>query len=329
MMTARSRLHGGAQLLYHCRPLRLPISMNDPARATPVAPTIDGRGLAAALCAFVMWGLLPLYLKLLHVVPVMQFTAHRMAWGFMFGLGLLAARGEIGQLLSALSHPPTRNRLCISAALIAINWTIFMWGIANHHVVEVSLGYFINPLLNVALGVVVFRERLNRAQWVAVAIATAGVLYLSWTAGRPPWLSLGVALSFGFYGLVRKVAKVEALPGFTGETLLLLPAAAGYIIWCEATGDGAMSQIGLGLNALLLLGGPLTAIPLVLFAVGARRIPLSTIGLLQYLAPTLQLICAILVFNEPFAGPRVTGFMLIWAALAIYAFDGWLRSRKA
>jgi chloramphenicol-sensitive protein RarD len=330
MMTAGFGLHGGAQLLYHCRPQPSPTSMNDSARATPVAPPVaglDGRGLVAAICAFMTWGLLPLYLKLLQVVPVLQFTAHRMAWGCLFGLGWLIARGEVDQLRSAMADPQTRNRLCISAALIAINWTAFMWGIANHHVVELSLGYFIGPLLNVAMGVLLFRERLNRAQWVAVTIAALGVLYLTWSAGRPPWLSLALALSFGLYGLVRKVAKVEALPGFTGETLILLPIAAGYIIWCEASGPGVMSQMGPGLNVLLLLGGPLTAIPLVLFAVAARRIPLSTIGLLQYIAPTFQLLCAVFAFNEPFTGPRVIGFAMIWSALAIYGFDGWLRSR--
>ncbi len=301
--------------------------MNDPVRAMP-APALDARGLAAALCAFLMWGLLPLYLKLLHAVPVLQFTAHRMVWGCLFGAGLLAARGESAQLRSALADPQTRNRLCLSAALIAINWTLFMWGIATHHVVEVSLGYFIAPLVNVALGVVVFRERLNRTQYLAVVIATAGVLYLSWTTGRPPWLSLGLALSFGVYSLVRKVAKVEALPGFTGETLLLLPGAAGYILWCEFSGAGAMGEIGLGMNALLLLGGPLTAIPLVLFAVGARRIPLSTIGVLQYIAPSFQLLCAVMIFEEPFTGPRVVGFALIWAALAIYGLDSLLANRR-
>lgn len=299
--------------------------MNDPVRAMP-APALDARGLAAALCAFSIWGLLPLYLKLLQAVPVLQFAAHRMVWGCLFGVGLLAAHGESGQLRSALIDPQTRSRLCLSAALIAINWIIFMWGTANHHVVEVSLGYFIGPLVNVALGVVVFRERLNRAQRLAVA-AAAGVLHLAWTTGRPPWLSLGLALSFGLYGLVRKIAKVEALPGFTGETLLLLPGAAGYILWCEFAGAGAMGEIGLGMNALLLLGGPLTAIPLVLFAVGARRIPLSTIGLLQYIAPSLQLLCAVLVFDEPFTGPRVAGFALIWAGLAVYGLDSLLANR--
>lgn len=305
--------------------------MNDSARATslaPASPRLDGRGLAASISAFLIWGLLPLYLKVLQMVPVLQFTAHRLAWGFLFGFGWLLARGEGPLMFRALRDPQTRNKLCMSAALIAINWWIFMWGTANHHVVEVSLGYFIAPLLNVALGVLVFRERLNRAQTLAVTIAALGVIYLTWSAGRPPWLSLWLALSFGLYGLVRKVAKVEALPGFAGETLLLFPIAAAYILWCELSGHGVMTEIGWGLNAMLLLGGPITAIPLVLFAVGARRIPLSTVGLLQYIAPTMQLLTAVFLFHEPFTTARIVGFSMIWAALIIYGMDGLLASRR-
>lgn len=305
--------------------------MNDSSRvasAALAAQRIDGRGFSAAVSAFLIWGLMPLYMKLLQTIPVLQITAHRMAWGCLVGFGWLAARGETQQMWSALANPQTRLRLCASATFIAINWSIFMWGIATAHVVEISLGYFIGPLLNVALGVVCFRERLNRMQWISVVIAAAAVLYLTWTAGRPPWVSIALALSFGLYGLVRKTAKVEALPGFTGETLLLLPFAAGYLIWCEVSGLGAMGQADLGMNLLLLLGGPLTAIPLVLFAVGARRIPLFTVGLLQYIAPSLQLACAVLVFNEPFSGPRVIGFAMIWTALAVFAVDGVLAARR-
>lgn len=305
--------------------------MNDSARASspsPVAPPLDGRGLAASICAFLIGGLLPLYLKVLQIVPVLPLTAHRVAWGFLFGFAWLLVRGEAQLMTRALADPQTRGRLFITAALIAINWGLFMWGTTSHHVVEVSLGYFIAPLLNVALGVVVFRERLNRAQTVAVIIAAAGVVYLTWSAGRPPWLSLWLALSFGLYGLVRKVAKVEALPGFAGETLLLFPFAAGYILWTELSGRGVMMELSWGLNAMLLLGGPITAIPLVLFAVGARRIPLSTVGLLQYIAPTMQLLTAIFLFEESFGTAHVLGFSMIWAALAIYGTDGLLAGRR-
>lgn len=306
--------------------------MNDSSRVATAAPTqaqgIDGRGLSATIVAFLIWGLFPLYMKQLEAVPVLEITAHRMLWGCLCGFGLLAIRGEIDQVWPALADRATRWRLCASATLIAINWSFFMWGIATHHVVEVSLGYFISPLVNVALGVVIFRERLNRMQWLSVAIALGGVLYLTFTAGRPPLVSIALAVSFSLYGLVRKVAKVEALPGFTGETLLLLPIATAYVLWAELSGDGALMNAGFTIDALLIVGGPLTAIPLVLFAVGARRIPLFTVGLLQYIGPSLQLVCAVLVFHEPFTGPRVIGFSMIWAALAVFALDGVLAARR-
>lgn len=305
--------------------------MNDSSRALPLAPAahgIDGRGLGAAISAFLIWGLMPLYMKLLQAVPVMEITAHRMVWGCLCGVGWLAARGELHHVWHALADPQTRAKLGASATLIAINWSLFMWGIASERVVEISLGYFIGPLVNVALGVVLFRERLSGLQWLSVAIATAGVSYLTWMAGQPPWVSLALAGSFSLYGVVRKVAKVEALPGFTGETLLLLPLAAAYVLWYELSGTGAVTTSGLDIGALLLAGGPLTAIPLVLFAVGARRIPLFTIGLLQYIAPSMQLASAVLLFHEPFTGPRVVGFAMIWIALAVFALDGVLWARR-
>ncbi len=298
-------------------------------RATaPSASQTDVRGLSAAAGAFFIWGLLPLYLKLLQSVPVLQVTAHRLAWGCIFAVGWLIVRKELGNVAVALADPRVRWRLFISAALISINWITYVWGIANNRVVETSLGYFINPLVNVVLGVVLLSERLNPVQWLAVGIAAAGVSYLTWSAGQPPWIALMLAFSFGLYGFVRKVVQVDALAGFGAETLLLLPLGLGYLIWCEIAGTGVIAHTGLGTDLLLALGGPLTAIPLVLFAYGARRIPYSTVGLLQYIGPTLQLLLAVLVFREPFEGPRVVGFALIWSALAIYAVDGVWRNRK-
>jgi chloramphenicol-sensitive protein RarD len=301
--------------------------MNLPA-SSPAPKRMDGRGLAAAATAFFIWGLLPLYLKLLQAVPVLQVTAHRLVWGCAFALIWLAIRRELSHVWAALGDPRIRWRLCLSAVLISINWITYVYGIANERVVETSLGYFINPLVNVLLGVVVLSERLNRMQWVAVAIAAAGVSYLTWSAGHPPWIALALASSFGLYGLVRKVVQVDALAGFTSETLVLVPLGIGYLVWCELAGVGSIGHAGASINMLLLLGGPLTAIPLVLFAFGARRIPYSTVGLLQYIGPTIQLILAILVFHEPFSHERAIGFSLIWTALAVYAFDGVWRSRK-
>jgi chloramphenicol-sensitive protein RarD len=240
----------------------------------------------------------------------------------------LRLRGEVGQVRDALRDPTTRWRLCASAMLISINWVTYVYGIASSRVVETSLGYFINPLVNVLLGVLILSERLNPTQWTAVAIASAGVAWLTWTAGHPPWISLTLAFSFGLYGLVRKVIRVDALPGFAAETLLLAPIGVVYILWCEFAGSGVVTTGGIGLYTLLIVGGPVTAIPLVLFAFGARRIPYSTVGLLQYIGPTIQLVLAVFVFGEPFQGPRVAGFVLIWTALAIYAADGLWRARK-
>lgn len=301
--------------------------MNTQANTVPAAQ-MDGRGLAAAAGAFFIWGVLPIYLKWLHAVPVLQVTAHRLTWGCIVAVAWLSARGELVHLWAALKDPRVRARLFLSASLISLNWITYVWGVANDRVVETSLGYFINPLFNVVLGVVALSERLNRAQWSAVALAGFGVAYLTWSAGHPPWLSLVLAFTFGMYGFVRKVIKVDALAGFGAETLLVLPFGIGYLIWCEITGTGAMGHSSLGINTLLVLGGPVTAIPLVLFAYGARRIPYSTVGLLQYIGPTLQLLLGVFAFHEPFGGPRVIGFSLIWSGLAIYALDGIWRTRK-
>jgi chloramphenicol-sensitive protein RarD len=302
---------------------------HDRTTGVPVAPAhLDGRGLAAAATAFVIWGLLPLYLKQLQSVPVLQVTAHRLVWGCLFALAWLAARRDLPRVRDALKERRTRWRLCFSAALISINWITYVWGVANDRVIEASLGYFINPLVNVVLGVVVLSERLNRLQWLAVAIATAGVSYLTWHAGHPPWIALTLAVSFGLYGLVRKVLTVDALAGFGAETLLLLPLGVVYLIWCEIDGTASLGHAGAAIGLLLALGGPLTAIPLVLFAFGARRIPYSTVGLLQYMGPTIQLLLGVLVYREPFSSERAVGFALIWTALALYAIDGVRRARR-
>jgi chloramphenicol-sensitive protein RarD len=259
---------------------------------------------------------------------VLQVTAHRLTWGCLVAFAWLGVRGELGHVRAALADPRVRIRLFFSAALISANWITYVWGVANNRVVETSLGYFINPLFNVVLGVVVLSERLNRAQWSAVALAAFGVAYLTWSAGHPPWISLLLAFTFGMYGFVRKVIQVDALAGFGAETLLLLPFGIGYLIWCEMSGVGVFGHASFGIDSLLILGGPVTAIPLVLFAYGARRIPYSTVGLLQYIGPTLQLLLGVFAFHEPFGGARLVGFSFIWVGLALYALEGFWRSRK-
>ena len=292
------------------------------------APPAAGTGLAAAVGAFVLWGLFPLYLKPLSVVPALEVTAHRIVWCVLLVFAWLAVRGELRTVAEALANPASRRRLVASALLISVNWLVYVWAVTHERTVEASLGYFINPLFNVVLGVLVLGERLNRVQWLAVALAAAGVAYLTVLAGQPPWIALVLAFSFGLYGLIRKVVTVEAVPGLATETLLLLPFALAFLVWSEAQGTGSLGHAGPGINAMLVGLGLVTALPLALFAFGARRIRLSTLGLVQYLGPTLQFLIGVLVFREPFSSARAVGFVLIWVALAVYAADGLWRRRR-
>jgi chloramphenicol-sensitive protein RarD len=289
---------------------------------------LSSKGLSAAIGSFVIWGAFPLYLKPLHDVSALQIIAHRVAWACVLVLVWLFARGELKDLRRPLTDPAILGRLTASAFLITVNWLAYVWGVGHGHVVEASLGYFINPLANVLLGVVVLRERLTFAQWTAVGIAAGAVLYIAVATGATPWISLTLAVSFSIYGLLRKVVNVEALQGLAVETLVLMPIALGYLVWCEANGAGAFGHSSALVNALLVGCGPITAVPLFLFAFGARLIPYSTLGLLLYIAPSLQLLCGIYLYHEPFAGARANGFILIWLALLIYAADGVWRARK-
>ena len=287
-----------------------------------------GTGLVAAVGAFVLWGLLPLYLKPMAEVPALQIMAHRVLWCCLLVFAWLAVRGELGAVRAALADPASRIKLIGSAALISVNWLIYVWAVNSGHTVEASLGYFINPLLNVVLGVAVLKEHLNRVQWAAVALAAVGVLYLSLVSGRPPWIALSLAATFGTYGLIRKVVKVESVPGLATETLLLAPFALALLLWSEAHGSGAFGHSSTTVHALLVGSGLVTALPLALFAYGARLIPLSTVGLVQYIGPTLQFLIGVLVFHEAFPWTRAIGFAFIWTALAIYAADGASRTAR-
>jgi chloramphenicol-sensitive protein RarD len=295
--------------------------------ASTTAP--QGRGVAATAAAFLIWGLFPLYIVGLSSVSALQITAHRVAWSCVFVLALLAFRGQLGSIGEAVRRPGVLPRLAGSAILVSLNWLAFVWAVNKNQTVEVSLGYYINPLLNVVLGILVLKERLTRVQWIAVAVATAGVAYLTFETGRVPWVALAVASSFGVYGLIRKVAKVDALPGLAIEMILLTPFAVGYLIWCEAHGIGSLGHERPLVDTLLVLSCVVTATPLALFAYGARLLPYSTVGILQYIAPSLQLVCAVFILGEPFQRARAVGFALIWVALAIYAVDGIMRSRRS
>lgn len=293
------------------------------------AARLSPRGLAAGAAAFTIWGLFPVYLHPLRGVPALQVIAHRITWSCLFLVAWLLLRSELGDLRVTLARPALLARLALTATLISINWLVYVWSVTHNHVVDTSLGYYINPLVNVLLGVIVLHERLNRAQWTAIGLAALAVLYLALLAGRPPWIAGTLAVSFSLYGFVRKIISVDALPGLTTETLLLMPLAVGYLAWCQWAGSGALTTQGAGVAALLFGSGLVTAIPLFLFAYGARLLPYSTVGVLQYIAPSLQLLCGVVLYHESFGPARAAGFALIWAALLIYAVDGLWRARSA
>lgn len=291
--------------------------MQAPAASTT---SLDRRGLGFGLGAYLIWGFLPLYFLLLAGVTAGEIVADRVVWSLVLLIGILAVAGRFGKLLAVLRNPRTLGLLTISAALISVNWLIYIWAVQNGHVLAASLGYFLNPLVNVVLGVVVLGERLKRTQMAAVALAAAGVAVLASGAGTGLWISLSLAFSFGLYGLVRKVAPVESLEGLTVETALLTPFALAYMAWL-ASNDALIFGDAPGLTALLVLAGAVTAVPLLLFAGAARRLPYSTLGLLQYLAPTLQFLLAITVFGESMTTAHIVCFALIWSGLALYVLS--------
>ena len=290
---------------------------------------LDRRGVWIAVAAYVAWGLMPLYWHLLKVVPSMQIMAHRVVWSALLVCGWLFYKYGRGWLRETLSRPHAAWMLALSGVLIAFNWGLYIWAVNAGHVVETSLGYFINPLVNVVLGVLVLHERLRRLQWIAVGCAALGVAWLTVSAGSPPWIALGLAGSFGLYGLVRKLVSVDPVAGLGLESLSLFLPALVYVLWAEAGhGGGFSGGWGLGTDLLLVFGGVVTAVPLIGFAYGVRRIPLSVVGLLQYIAPTLQLLLGVWFFHEPFDASRALGFGAIWLGLAIYAGEGLWRTRR-
>lgn len=287
------------------------------------------RGLWAAVGAFLIWGVFPVFWKWLDDVPALQIMTHRIAWCFVFVVGYLVMRRGLGWWRPVASQPRLLGLLSISSVLIALNWWLYIWAVNAGHIVDTSLGYFINPLVNVLLGVVVLKERLNARQWLAVLIAAAGVAYLTWQTGAPPWIALALACSFGLYGLIRKVAIVESILALGIENTLLIVPVVLYLASTHVAGRGVFGHHGLTIDALLVSAGLVTAVPLVLFAYGAQRIPYSTVGVLQYIAPTLQLGCGVLLFNEPFTRVQAFGFGAIWLALVVYAGDALVRIRRA
>jgi chloramphenicol-sensitive protein RarD len=278
--------------------------------------------------AYTCWGLFPLYWRPLQQVPALEILAHRIAWSLVFLGCLLIIKRHGRWLLEALRQPALLARFTLSATLLSLNWFLYIWAVNSAHVVEASLGYFITPLVSVLLGRVALKERLRPAQRLAVALATAGVIWLTLSAGAAPWIALGLASSFGLYGLMRKLAPLGSLEGLTLETLALAFPAGGFLLWLELTNAGHFGHVPLSMDLLLAGAGIVTAVPLLLFASAARLLPLSTMGVLQFISPTLQFLLGAIFFGEPLHLGRLWGFALIWAAVALFARDGLASTRR-
>jgi chloramphenicol-sensitive protein RarD len=289
----------------------------------------EQRGLIAAVGAYGIWGLLPLYFRALGPVPPMEVVSHRILWSVVLLLVILYFRRGYGALRQVLTSHRLLLPLVASAALIAANWLIYIWAVQHGHVIGSSLGYFLIPMLNVLLGFAVLGERLTRLQWIAVALAGAGVAVLAAGALSTLWISLSLALTFGFYGLIRKLIPTGPMVGLAAETLLLAPfAAAGIALWA-ARGTLAFGHVPLTTDLLLIAGGAITTVPLLLFAYGAQRLRMATLGLLQYIGPTIQLLLGLFLFGEPLTHAHMIAFPLIWAALALYSWSALRASRAA
>ena len=285
-------------------------------------------GIVYALLAYLVWGLFPLYFHQLASVPALEVVMHRTVWSLLFLVLVLLALKRWAWIRKLSGQPRVLGAFALSALLLSSNWLLYVWAVQNGHVQDASLGYFILPLVNVGLACVVLHERLRHGQWLAIAVATSGVIWLGVQGGQFPWIALLLALTFGVYGLLRKVAVLGSLEGLTLETMMLAPIALTYMGYGLLRGDSVLLRGGLAMNGWLMLAGPLTAIPLLLFAEAARRIPMATIGLLQYASPTMLLILSVVVFHEPLQPQRMIGFVLIWGALVLYTLEGIYVSRS-
>jgi len=285
-------------------------------------------GTLATGFAFVLWGMLTVYWKALAEAGAVEIIAHRILWSLVFTAALASVRRLWGTIFRAVRSPAQVGRLALSAALLSSNWLLYVWGINTDRILETSLGYFITPLMNVALGVVILRERLRPAQVAALSLAAAGVLNQIVSQGQFPWIALGLAVTFASYGLMRKTAALDSLPGLAAETAVLTVPAGIYVAVLAAGGGGALGHAGALTHVLLAGTGVITAVPLLLFAFGARRIRLTTVGILQYLAPTGTFLLGYLAYHEPFGRTRAITFGLIWIAVVVYATDGILFARR-
>jgi chloramphenicol-sensitive protein RarD len=286
------------------------------------------QGVFFALAAYIAWGVLPIYWKALQTVPAGQIMTHRVIWSLFF-LVLLISLKKNWEAFRLMINPRVMLTYLLAGCLLGVNWLIYIWGVNAGFIVETSLGYFINPLVSVVLGVIFFREKLALYQWVPVGLAGLGVVYLSISYGSLPWIALALAFSFGFYGLIKKMAPLNSLHGLTLETAVLFLPALIYLLFMERSGVGAFGHSYPSVHLLLILSGVVTTIPLLLFASAARRIPLSMVGFIQYIAPTIQFLIGVLIYNEPFTQARMVGFSMVWLALVIYTAGSVWDKRRA
>lgn len=284
---------------------------------------LNRKGLLLGFGAYLIWGFFPLYFKALSAVPSTQVLAHRFVWSFLLLGIVLGWRKEWKKLLNLLQNKRIFWIYALAGSLLAINWGMYVWAVNAGFVVETSLGYFINPLVNVLLGVVFLRERLRWSQWLPVGIAAVGVAYLTIQYHSLPWIALVLAFSFGFYGLVKKIAPLSSLYGLTMETMILFLPATFFLVSQELNGNGGFGHVSVGVTILLALTGIVTVVPLLMFGSAARLVPLWTMGLLQYIAPTCQFLLGVWVFHEPFTSERLIGFSLIWFALLLFSTERW------
>lgn len=284
------------------------------------------KGILYGIGAYALWGFFPIYWKLLHHVPALQLLGHRIGWSFLLLAAMIWVRGEWPELRAALNKR-TWGIYTIAAVLIGLNWLTYVWAVNAGYIVETSLGYFINPLFSVLMGVIFLRERLRPAQWVPVGVAAAGVVYLTFVYGRLPWIALALACTFGLYGLVKKLAPLGSLYGLTLETGILFIPAFLYLIFMERSGQGAFLHTGLLSDALMVGAGVVTTIPLLMFASAARSIPLTMVGILQYIAPTLQFLLGVFVYKEPFDHAHLLGFSIVWLALILFWVENFIHHR--
>ena len=274
-------------------------------------------GILYALGAYVLWGLFPIYWKWLHNVPAVQVIGHRIGWSFILLMIVILATKQWTKFRSALTRRVLGVYL-IAGILLSFNWLIYVWAVNADHVVETSLGYFINPLFSVLLGMIFLKERLRPLQWLPIGLAALGVIYLTWTYGSLPWIALSLTFTFGFYGLVKKISPLGSLYGLTLETGWVFLPALGYLIYTQVTGAGAFGHTGFLSDFLMVGSGVVTAVPLLMFASAAKRIPLTMIGVMQYIAPTLQFLIGVLLYKEPFTRTNLIGFSLVWVALIVF-----------